>query len=46
VIANKTGLDVTFTSLAEREDLRGQLSGSPLGEIWYSGVLGGVPEGS
>lgn len=43
VVANKVGTDATFERIADREHYREILDGAPLGEIWYSGVLGGVP---
>ncbi len=43
VIANKVGLDVRFERLSERKDIEEILGAAPLGEAWYSGVLGGVP---
>lgn len=44
VIAHRTGEDVRFERLSERSDVEGLLSDIHLGEAWYSGVLGGVPE--
>jgi predicted ATPase len=46
VIAEKVGSEATFTRLSEREDLEDLLSEASLGEVWYSGVLGGVPAGT
>lgn len=43
VIANKKGLDVTFERLSDRADVDDILQSAPLGEVWYTGVLGGVP---
>lgn len=43
VIANKVGTDATFERIADRAHYREIIEGAPLGEIWYSGVLGGVP---
>lgn len=44
VIAEKTGLEARFERLTNRRDLQNVLSrGLALGEIWYSGILGGVP---
>lgn len=43
VIAEKTGQGVQFHRLSERADIDEILSDAPLGEAWYSGVLGGVP---
>jgi predicted ATPase len=33
----------SFKSLAEDEKLRELIGEAPLGEVWYSGILGGVP---
>ena len=33
----------TFKSLGDDEQLREIIGDAPLGEVWYSGVLGGVP---
>jgi predicted ATPase len=46
VIAEKVGSEGTFSRLSDREDLEDLLSEATLGEIWYSGVLGGVPAGT
>jgi len=46
VIAEKIGYEVRFERLSEREDIHEILSDVPLGEAWYSGVLGGVPSES
>lgn len=44
VIAEKSGRAATFTRLSERADIAELLSeGGSLGDLWYSGVLGGVP---
>lgn len=44
VIAEKTGRAATFTRLADRPDLAELLAeGGSLGDLWYSGILGGVP---
>ena len=43
VLANKTGQDVKFERLSERADIAEILGTAPLGEAWYSGILGGVP---
>jgi predicted ATPase len=44
VIAEKTGLEATFSKLSERPDIEEILADAALGEVWYSGVLGGVPQ--
>ena len=46
VIAEKAGLDVKFSRLSDRTDLDEILADAPLSEVWYSGVLGGVPVGT
>jgi predicted ATPase len=43
VVAHKLGSEATFERLSDRPDLADLLDGAHLGEIWYSGVLGGVP---
>jgi predicted ATPase len=43
VIAEKKGLEAFFVPLAKRPDIHEILADAPLGEVWYSGVLGGVP---
>jgi predicted ATPase len=45
VIAEKVGTEAKFERLSERKDMEEILSGAPLGEAWYTGVLGGVPPG-
>ena len=44
VIAEKHGLEARFRKLTECEYLNEILESTPLGEAWYTGVLGGVPE--
>jgi predicted ATPase len=46
VISEKVGLDATFSRLSDRKDLEEILGDAPLSEVWYSGVLGGVPAGT
>lgn len=43
VLANKQGNQATFERLADRTDLAELLREAPLGDLWFSGVLGGVP---
>jgi len=43
VLAHKRGQAATFQRLSERADLLDLLQESHLGDLWYSGVLGGVP---
>lgn len=46
VIAEKRGLEATFKRLSDHPNLKEIIAGVPLGEVWYSGVLGGVPAGT
>lgn len=43
VIANKTADGAKFERLSEQPYLTEVLDGASLGDIWYSGILGGVP---
>ncbi len=43
VVANKSGLDVTFSRLNKQPHLLDIIQDTSLGEAWYSGILGGVP---
>jgi predicted ATPase len=43
VIANRIGQDVRFERLSDRPDIEEILGDAPLGDIWYTGILGGVP---
>jgi predicted ATPase len=43
VIAEKIGNEAKFQRLSDRPDIGELLRESHLGEVWYSGVLGGVP---
>jgi predicted ATPase len=43
VIAEKKGLEAEFHPLIEHGHIDEILGGAPLGDVWYSGVLGGVP---
>jgi predicted ATPase len=43
VIAQKDGLEARFERLVDRPDIEEILADAPLGEVWHSGVLGGVP---
>jgi predicted ATPase len=43
VIAQKVGADATFERLIDRPDIEQILDGASLGDVWYSGILGGVP---
>lgn len=44
VISQKNGRAATFERLSDRPDLPELLREGSLGEMWYSGILGGVPE--
>jgi predicted ATPase len=46
VIAHKNGMEATFERLSDRPDIEEILGNAPLGEVWYSGILGGVPAGT
>lgn len=43
VVANRVGIEAQFERLSDRPDMGEILGGASLGEIWYSGILGGVP---
>jgi predicted ATPase len=43
VIAHKDEKGVHFERLSEKPNLDEFLQDAPLGEVWYSGILGGVP---
>lgn len=44
VITEKQGSAARFVRLDERADLDETLSSGSLGDLWFSGVIGGVPE--
>jgi predicted ATPase len=44
LIAGKTGRSASFSRLDEAPNLRELLGEGSLGDLWYSGILGGVPE--
>ena len=44
VIASKHGRAATFERLGDRPDVKEILREGSLGDIWFSGILGGVPE--
>lgn len=46
ILSNKSGRDATFTRLSDREDLRELLGEASLGDLWFSGILGGTPDGA
>lgn len=43
VIAQKRDGEAVFERLSDRPDIDKILADAPLGEVWYSGILGGVP---
>jgi predicted ATPase len=43
VLASKSGNAATFMRLSERTDLLDLMKDAHLGDLWYSGILGGVP---
>ncbi len=43
VIAHKDEQGVHFERLSDKPNVDEFLQDAPLGEVWYSGVLGGVP---
>lgn len=44
IISHKHGRAATFARLADRPDLPELLKEGSLGDMWFSGILGGVPE--
>jgi predicted ATPase len=46
VIAEKDGLTASFKRLVDLPNVEEILRDSPLGEAWFSGILGGVPVGT
>jgi predicted ATPase len=44
VIASKKGRSATFARLSDLPNAREIIAGSSLGDLWFSGILGGVPE--
>jgi predicted ATPase len=45
VISHKQGRAAQFSRLSDRADLPELLREGSLGDMWFSGILGGVPEG-
>ena len=43
VLANKQGNAATFERMSERADIMELMHEANLGDLWYSGILGGVP---
>jgi len=46
VIAEKTGLEAKFKSLSDYPHLSEILEDAHLSDVWYTGILGGVPAGT
>ncbi len=44
VLAHKVGTEARFERLADRADVEELLREGSLGDMWFSGILGGVPE--
>jgi len=44
VISEKHGPAARFSKLSDRADLAELMEGATLGDLWYTGVLGGIPE--
>jgi hypothetical protein len=44
VISEKHGREAHFARLSDRADLSELLREGSLGDMWFSGILGGVPE--
>jgi predicted ATPase len=44
VLADKQGNAASFTRLSERADLMELMQEAHLGDLWYSGILGSVPD--
>ncbi len=44
VISEKNGRAARFTRLSDRADLASLLEDGSLGDLWFSGILGGVPD--
>ena len=43
VLASKHGREANFERLSDRADLMEMMKEAHLGDLWYSGILGGVP---
>jgi predicted ATPase len=44
ILAQKHGRLASFACLSDRTDLRELIGEASLGDLWYSGILGGTPE--
>ncbi|HWA28807.1 MAG TPA: AAA family ATPase [Lacunisphaera sp.] len=45
VLASKRGNEASFERLSDRADIMELMKEAHLGDLWYSGILGGVPSG-
>lgn len=45
VLAHKSGSTARFERLMDRRDISEMLENAHLGDVWYSGILGGIPSG-
>ncbi len=45
VVASKHGTAAKFERLSDRADIMELMKDAHLGDLWYTGILGGVPEG-
>jgi predicted ATPase len=43
ILASKQGRAATFERLSDRADIMELMKEAHLGDLWYSGILGGVP---
>jgi predicted ATPase len=43
VIANKVGADVQFQRLSDQPHVKQYLEDAHLSDVWYTGIIGGVP---
>ena len=44
IVASKHGSEASLERLSDRTDLVELMRDTHLGDLWYSGILGGVPE--
>ncbi len=44
ILAQKRGREAHFERLADRGDIAELVAGGSLGDLWFSGILGGIPE--
>ena len=43
VLAERHGAEAMFSRLIDKPNAQELLGSAPLGDLWYSGILGGVP---